>query len=1077
MQIGLRNKLRVISLIPIIVLLLVASYYVYTSYDRYSGAQNLHIKLQENKYLTNIIENISRERSISILYTANPSQEFLRSLQVQRKMVNKSIQKFLIYTQGSLSSKYVAKPELRQEISSVSHILQNIIKIRKKIDNHTVKFSNLFYKTYGDAQTYLLDQTKGLTHIHIDEQIATMSGVYIGFVRAQEYTANERDFLLNLLTRSLPMNQQAMGQWLSYIDKDDALNFDAIGAKTVYQNLHRLFYSKSTINLFNNINRDRLAITFAATSGKYSVPATKWFSIISQKENIVAQGEQIILNAMDKRAMIIQQNALKVLFISVAVWIIAILLALLAFFVARDITKSIKNLESVLKRVAKDTQHSKVDDNINLGTAAGTSRAYELLESIIEQTRKDKEFALEANEAKSMFLANMSHEIRTPLNGIVGFTELLRDTPLQDEQREFIDIIEKSSENLLEIINNILDLSKIESNKIEIEEIIFNPAKEFDNAVEVYSVRASDKHISLGCYIDPSFESPLKGDPTKIKEVIINLLSNAIKFTNTGGAINVNIKRMPAEQSTKAKILFEVEDNGIGVTSEQKTRIFEAFSQADISITRKYGGTGLGLTISSRFVELMGGKLQLESEPGKGTKFFFVLELEEIQTLNDSNKGKYSSFQALVLDSTSKTKKQSIFLEYYLDFYGVKCIEFNTLKQGSNLLKREQYDFMFIDYDFINDKELKDYCSLNQNVVLLVKSYYKKTIDSLNLKIFKTIYEPLTGTKLKTVLENYQPTIRRTGNMPLGHTKKFDKAKSKFNAKALVAEDNNINQKLIKKTLEDLGLHVELANNGLEAFQKRKSEHFDIIFMDIQMPVLDGVEATQEILDYEEDTDATHVPIVALTANALKGDRERFLKEGLDEYTTKPLVRDEIISILNHFLGDLIIDIDDLPKQTSDEKEDKTTKEQGQDTKPASVISQQHELKTQPILDTKSEQSLDGDKRAVDILLVKKNPLETTLFAKLLDTLGFSYETASNTKDIFTKLGMSKYKLLLLDKELDKLDLAKLRQEFEQNNLSTKIVVFIDPSDTQSDVPYTDEIVQNIINKDLLRLVIEKFLK
>jgi len=330
-----------------------------------------------------------------------------------------------------------------------------------------------------------------LTNLHIDEEIGTMSGAYIGFVRAQVYTSDERDFISNILARHLLMSQAIMGKWLTYIDKDDALNFDSIGNKKVYNRLYRIFDNKNTTNLFNNINRNRLAITFAASTGKYSVSAHTWFGMLTQKENIITNAQAIILQAMHTKSVLIKQEALRILFISIAIWIIAILLTLLAFFVARDITRNIKNLESVLKRVAKDTQHSEDDTNINLDTSAGTSKAYELLENIIEQTRKDKEFALEANEAKSMFLANMSHEIRTPLNGIVGFTELLRDTPLQDEQREFIDIIEKSSENLLEIINNILDLSKIESNKIEIEETVFNPVKEFDNAVEVYSVRAS----------------------------------------------------------------------------------------------------------------------------------------------------------------------------------------------------------------------------------------------------------------------------------------------------------------------------------------------------------------------------------------------------------------------------------------------------------------------------------------------------------------------------------------------------------------------------------------------------------
>ncbi len=876
-----------------------------------------------------------------------------------------------------------------------------------------------------------------------------------------------------------------MGKWLSYIDKDDALNFDSISNKNVYNKLYRIFYSKTTENLFNNINRSRLAITFAAASGKYSVSVNNWFKIVSTKENIINDAKTIILNAMQAKATLIQQNTLKILFASIIIWIIIILITLLAFFVSRDITKNIKNLELVLKRVAKDTQHDEDEININLDTSSGTAKAYKLLENIIEQTRHDKEFALEASEAKSMFLANMSHEIRTPLNGIVGFTELLRDTPLQEEQREFIDIIEKSSENLLEIINNILDLSKIESNKIEVESIVFNPLKEFENAVEVYSVRASDKHIDLGCYVDPSLESPLKGDPTKIKEVVINLLSNAIKFTNDGGFINVNIKRLPSDNNNKAKVFFEVEDNGIGVTSEQKARIFEAFSQADTSITRKYGGTGLGLTISSRFVELMGGNLSLESEPGKGTKFFFTLEFEEIQTLNDSLQNKYSNTDAIILDSLFKNKMQSNYLRDYLNFYGVKHISFNDSDRFHKLLHDKRHALIFIDYDFTTQKELVNYTQTSQSIVLIMKSFYKKKIDSLKLNIFKTIYEPLTGIKLKNLLDNYQSENKKMDQNSKVSKKKFDMTTSKFNAKALVAEDNVINQKLIKRTLEDLGLRVELANNGLEAFQKRKSENFDIIFMDIQMPVLDGIEATQEILDFEEDTNSSHVPIVALTANALKGDRERFLSQGLDEYTTKPLVRAEIVSILNHFLSNLIIGINEQSSMLYQENEPLVAK--SSDTKKQLddiIIDKDKSLnKTQEQADTinKSEKNENikntEELVSMDILLSKKNPIEIKLFSSILDNLGFNYDIANTSEELLEKMIDKKYKVILFDKELDNLDLIKLSDTVQQNNLSTSLVMFTDASapNQKSDLLYVNEVVKNIINQDLLRLIIEKF--
>ncbi|HHH73156.1 MAG TPA: response regulator, partial [Sulfuricurvum sp.] len=663
----------------------------------------------------------------------------------------------------------------------------------------------------------------------------------------------------------------------------DAISYDAVVQSELKQKLDEIFNDEDNVELFEDITAERAEIIQAISDGLYSTQSGVWFAMLSEKTNLLSEAGSLLIADMDKRAAVVQNNAIQILIAAIVIWIIAIIIALLGYLLSNDIARNIKNLESVLQRAAEGLESEKSD--INLDTSEGTAQAYALLEHIIEQTKEEKENAQEASEAKSMFLANMSHEIRTPLNGIVGFTELLKDTDLQEEQREFIDIIEKSSENLLEIINNILDLSKIESNKLEIEEIAFNPIEEFESAVEVYAVRASEKHIDLGCFIDPSLERPLKGDPTKIKEVVINLLSNAVKFTNSGGAIDVNIRRVACDTPNRARIRFEVKDSGIGVTAEQKARIFDAFGQADTSITRKYGGTGLGLTISSRFIELMGGKLDLESEPGQGTSFFFTLELEEIETLNESIQGTFSSVNALVMLDEARQKSQTEYLREYLDFFGVKVATFKDQSELETLQNQAAYDIMFIDFDYSDEEMLKSLSAMPEATVLITKSYYMKKIETLGLDIFKVLYEPINATKLQSVLDSFDAeefAAKKTQKK----RKKISKD-AKFAAKALVAEDNVINQKLIRRTLEDLGLDVTLASNGLEAFEKRKNGNFDIIFMDIQMPVLDGMEATMEILDFEEDEHLSHVPIIALTANALKGDRERFMAVGMDEYTTK----------------------------------------------------------------------------------------------------------------------------------------------------------------------------------------------
>ncbi len=1068
MQLGLKNRLRLISLLPIIILISITSYFVYNSYENYKAAQILQNKLSSNRELNNLLRNISRERGMTVMYLGNSSPNTLKSLLKQRKIVDTKAALYFQHHQSQANKNNA----LIQSMHSIKHS-------RTLVDTHQADFEDIYSKIYANAEQIIIKKLETITSNQLDSKINTYAAVYLSLVHANAYTADERDFISYTLARSTQMDEEEINKWLSLIAKADAIDYYNIKNKSLKTKLDELFKNEDAIELFDDLNTERASILIATENGKYETNPGVWFAMLSEKSNMISEGENVLLSAMDKRAIQVKTEALQFLAITLTVWLISIILAILGFLLSNEIAKNIQNLENVLKRVAEDTNESDKAVEINLHTAKGTEEAYSLLEKIIEQTREDKKAAQEASEAKSMFLANMSHEIRTPLNGIVGFTELLKDTGLKEEQNEFVEIIEKSSENLLEIINNILDLSKIESNKLEIEDVIFNPIEEFESAVDVYGVRASEKHIDLGCFIDPELEQPLKGDPTKIKEVVINLLSNAIKFTSSSGAINVDIRKLQSPQEGTTRVRFEVQDSGIGVTSEQKSRIFEAFSQADTSITRKYGGTGLGLTISARFIELMGGQLDLHSEPGEGTTFFFTLDFEEIEVVNETTKASFSGINALILESAHKTKRQDIYLKEYLDFYGVSYTTFKDMNELETLQRQISYDLLFLDYEYASEDELKTYSNLPQKLILLTKSYFMKKIDTMGIEIFKTIYEPLNNTKLKIALENYRsenftaPKIKATSH------KVFTAGSSKFSAKVLIAEDNIINQKLIKRTLEDLGLTVEIASNGLEAFQKRKDNNYNLIFMDIQMPFLDGIEATHEILEYEEAYNQPHIPIVALTANALKGDREKFIAAGLDEYTTKPLVREEIITLLNHFLADYIIDINEQEEEHKEEKEEKEKAiivQQAPVTVDTEVETLQEELKEEEPTEEKVSEY------KADVLLAKKSPFETKLFTKILDSLGYTYQVADNLEELQNKIENDSYKLVLFDKECETLQLKDfsqlVRSRNEKRNLSTHLVLIVDPAmpENSDDKQYVDETIKNIINKDLLRLVIEKFI-
>ena len=1079
MQVGIKNKLRVISLLPILMLFGLASYYVYDSYNSYKLAEYLQEKLEENKYLNKLITNIPRERGMSSIYMGNSSPTTLRSLVAQRTLVDTTTNEYISFMRSNMIL------EGRSEsIKRIKEVTQTIQQNRPSIDNGDADFKEVFYDVYSANLVKLISLLSEERAFNIDKEITSLSSTYLSLVQVEEYAGQERDYLSYVLSRSLQLDSEELNQWLSLIGNADAISYDSLINRDVKKTLDGIFKNEDSIELFEDINIERAEIVQAVNDGFYATEPGIWFTMLSEKVNLIGEAKNVLIDAMDERAAQVKVDALQILIASITLWLVSILIGLLGMFVSNDIARNIRNLEAVLRRAAEGTHEGDegalISSGINLDTAEGTAQAYTALEKVIEQTRRDKEFALEASEAKSMFLANMSHEIRTPLNGIVGFTELLKDTDLHDEQREFIDIIEKSSENLLEIINNILDLSKIESNKLEIEEIVFNPMDEFESAVEVYAVRAAEKHIDLGCFIDPSLERPLKGDPTKIKEVVINLLSNAVKFTNSGGAIHVDVRRMPSEDSNTAKVRFEVKDSGIGVTSEQKARIFEAFSQADTSITRKYGGTGLGLTISSRFVELMGGQLDLESEPGKGTTFFFTLEFEEIETLNDSNKGTFANLNALILSSDTKKKMQETYLKEYLDFYGVTYKIFHDMAEMQELQRQINYDLLFVDYDFAEDDELKEYEKAPAQMVLITKSYYMKKIDSMDLDIFKVLYEPLNNSKLKATLEAHDVEEFKQAKAKKARRKKFDEKTSKFDAEILVAEDNIINQKLIKRTLAELGLNVTVANNGLEAFEKRKNGEYDLIFMDIQMPVLDGVEATQEILDYEEDFETPHVPIIALTANALKGDRERFMDAGMDEYTTKPLIRSEIISLLNQFISHKIVEVSDEEPAAEEEEtpvETAPTEEPVAEAVEETVIPE--DVPLEPTGDeTVEEPESAAQEYKADIIMAKKSMIESKLYSRLLDELGYTYESVSSADELNEALTNGRYKLVLFDKELKGVSLEELNRNALDSDPDTSLVMLVDPSkpDNNGDAAYVHEIVRNVINKDLLRLVFEKFI-
>ena len=540
-----------------------------------------------------------------------------------------------------------------------------------------------------------------------------------------------------------------------------------------------------------------------------------------------------------------------------------------------------------------------------------------------------KERAEAASRAKSEFLANMSHEIRTPLNGVIGMVELTLDTPLDDSQRDYLDTARQSADTLLAVINDVLDFSKIEAGKLDLDPVKFSLRESLNQTMKILALRAHQKGLELLCDVDPDVPDALVGDASRLRQIVTNLIGNAVKFTETG-EVSVHVSRESSDDAG-VRLHVRVADTGIGIAKEQQQTIFEAFTQADGSTTRLFGGTGLGLAISTRLIAMMDGKVWVDSEPGRGSTFHFTARFDiasQATIALPHDPAGLRGLRALIVDDNATNRR---ILTETLRGWNMETIAVESGTLAVAVLERaheahEEIDVILLDchmpgMDGFQFAEYIRHSSHLAGVTIMMLSSSNQRQDMgrcRELGMAAYLVKPVSQAELKASLLDVLSRRNRpaaaadpAAQSPASGPRRGTPSGAAIAAivplvpgpaspTVLLAEDNPVNRKVVITLLGQLGYRVVVATNGTEALQATRDHPLDLVLMDVQMPLMSGIEAAQKIREEERGT-ARRVPIIALTAHAMKGDEERCLAAGMDGYLTKPLVRARLMATLAEY--------------------------------------------------------------------------------------------------------------------------------------------------------------------------------
>jgi len=754
---------------------------------------------KDNQHVTNVklLEQFDKlffvlqnERINSSIYLGRQNERYFNALQNSRNLTNEKI---------AILSKFISDKNdyggLEKSLKIIQHTLNDV---RLEVNSFNHNYKKILIEQYHDIIIYQTGECIKRLISQLSFEKKGELDTYHKLTNMQENLYSEIAFVTYFIMASKKMEIDDLYIWGSLIGYDVTPDFLTVSDPLIASKLQNTINSKSYENVTNSI---RVQVYKDSIRGNYSTELKQWLETTSIKTQKLKEAQNLLFEIQSNSEAYHVKSLEKEIFAYVLLSTLFLFLILFLIYSVNSMRRHRIQMVATLKDIESDLSDKQRLEIQEVLEKNDSQEVYKFLAKTIK----------EPNLAKDHFLANMSHEIRTPLNGIIGFTTILQGTELNDEQKEFLGIIQQSSNNLLTIVNDILDFSKISSGNFEIEEISFNIIENMEATVESYSEKANEKDIELGLYLDPKLPLYVYGDPTRISQVLLNLFGNAVKFTKEKGEINISVT-LVKKNSKEVTVRFAVEDSGIGIAKDKQGQIFDAFAQADISTNRKFGGTGLGLTISRKFVELMGGTLQLESEKGLGSTFYFDLALP-IDL--EQNKRKQPNFFELKVGYITQPTAGALEVDKNLELYvshskaRYKVYDENELLNQDNKLLP---DLLFVNHRHIQSQKLLNYIVSLPTKVILITSPKMNDLSQVDRdKFYKVLYKPINYTKILKLLDlEYNPLLNSV----------------------LLYKNSQLSGKIYYSILESLGYDPDIFYNLYDFKQQLSKKKYKFVFFD-----------------------------------------------------------------------------------------------------------------------------------------------------------------------------------------------------------------------------------------------------